>query len=71
MGMTWATWDATAGKRESKDEALRFLRSGVCRPIPLTERAEKLKLAQKIHGKRRSKKKLEGLYEALAPGSNI
>ena len=30
-----------------------------------------LKLAWKIHGKRRSKKNLEGLYEMLAPGSNI
>ena len=28
-------------------------------------------MARKIHGKRRSKKKLEGLYEVLAPGSHI
>ena len=30
-----------------------------------------MKLARKIYGKRRSNKKLEGLYEVLAPGSNI
>ena len=30
-----------------------------------------LNLARKIHGKRRSKKNLEGLYEVLAPGSHI
>ena len=39
--------------------------------IPLREREVQVKWAWKIHRKRRSKKNLEGLYEVLAPGSNI
>ena len=35
------------------------------------ERAVELKLAKAIHSKRRSKKNLDGLYEVLAPGSEI
>ena len=30
-----------------------------------------LNIARKVHGKKRSKKNLEGLYEVLAPGSHI
>ena len=40
-------------------------------PIPVKERAVELKLARKFHGKRGSKKNLEGLYKVLAPGSHI
>ena len=71
IGMTRATRDESKRERKSTDGECRFLRSGVCRPIPLTEKAVTLKLAQKIHGKRLSKKNLEDLYEVLAPGSNI
>ena len=55
----------------STDGESRFLRTTAFRPITLKESAEELKLARKIHGKRRSKENLEGLYEVLAPGSHI
>ena len=58
------------GKERARTEP-RFLPSVVCRPIPLTEGAVQLRLSRKNHGKRLSKKNLEGLYEVLAPGSNI
>ena len=58
-------------EEESTDGKYRFLRSGACRAVPLKERAVQLILARKIHGKRRSKKNLKGLYEVLAPGSNF
>ena len=71
MGMTRAKRDAHKRERQSNDGESRFLRSGSCRPIILTERAVHVKLARKIYRKRRSKKNLEGLYEVLAPDSNI
>ena len=40
-------------------------------PIPLAELAVQLKLAQKIHGRWRSKKYLRDLYEVLALGSKF
>ena len=69
--MTRATPEASERERENAVGESRFLRSGACRPIPITERAVQLKMARKIQCKRRSKKNLEGLYEVLAPGSNI
>ena len=70
-GMTRASQEAHIRQRESKDGESRFLRTRVCRPLPLEERAVELKLAEKIHGKRHSKKNLEGLFEVLAPGLQI
>ena len=66
-----ATWDTNKRENKSTDVEFRFLRSSTCRPIFLTERAVQLKLAQNVYGRRRSKKNLEGLYEVLAPSSNI
>ena len=66
--MTRASQQAHIREREITDGESRFLRTRVCRPLPLKERAVELILARKIHGKRRSKKNLEGLYEILAPG---
>ena len=54
-GMTRASQEAHNREQESTDGESRFIRTRVCRP----------------HGKRRSKKNLEGLYEVLAPGSQI
>ena len=71
MGKNRATRDANEREKKSTDGEPKFLSCGVCRPTPLTERAVQIKLARKINDKRRSKKNLEGLYEALAPGSNI
>ena len=70
-GMSQATQEAKSRKRASNDGESRFLRTKATQPIPLKERAVELNLARKIHGKRRSKKNLEGLYEVLAPGSHI
>ena len=69
--MSRATQEAKSRERASNDGESRFLRTKATRPIPLKERAVELYLAQKIHGKRLSKKNLEGLYEVLAPGSHI
>ena len=60
-GMTRASQEAHNRERESADGESRFFRTSVCRPLPLKERVVELKLARKIHGKRRSKKNLEGL----------
>ena len=65
--VTRATREAHEREKESTDGQFRFLRSGYP-PIPLKERDVQLKLARKIHGKRRSKKNLEDLYEDLASG---
>ena len=66
LGMTRATREASERESEKTDGESRFLRSGAWRPITITERAVQLKLARKIHGKRRLKKNLEGLYKFLA-----
>ena len=71
VGMSRATHKAKERERASTDGESRFLRTKAIRPLPLKERAVELNLARKIHGKRRSKKNLEGLYEVLAPGSHI
>ena len=71
IGMSRATQEAKTKEQASADGESRFLRTKAIRPIPLKERAVELNLARKIHGKRRSKKNLEGLYEVLAPGSHI
>ena len=71
FGMTRATREANERKQASTDGDLLFFQRGACRPIAITEKAVKLKLARKIHGKGRSKKNLEGLYVVLAPGSHI
>ena len=70
-GMTRATKDAKDGEKKSTDGEFRFLRSTLCRSIPLSERAVQLKLACKVQDKRRSTKNLEGVYDVLAPGSII
>ena len=70
-GMARATKDANDGEKKSTDGESRFLRTTLCRSIPLSERAVQLKLTRKVHGKRRSTKYLEGLYDVLAPGSII
>ena len=71
IGMTRANTEAKSRERASTDGEPRFLKTKAIRPIPLKERAVELNLARKVHGKRRSKKNLEGLYEVLAPGSHI
>ena len=71
IGMSRATQEAKTRERASTDGESRFLRTKATRPIPLKERAVELNLARKIHGKRRSEKNLEELYEVLAPSSHI
>ena len=44
---------------------------GILRPILRTERSVQVKLAGKIHAKKRQKRNLDGLYEILAPGSIV
>ena len=63
--------DANERKRQNTDGETRVFRFGPCRPIQLTGRAVQVKLAHKIHGKQRSKKDVERLYEVLAQRSNI
>ena len=70
-GMPWASQGAHNREQESTDGESHFLRTRACRPLPYKERAVELKLARKIHGKRRSKNNLDGLYEVPAPGLNI
>ena len=71
VGMSRATREARDRERASTDGESPFRKTKAFRPIPLKERAVELNLARKIHGKRRLKKNLEGLYEVLAPGSHI
>ena len=71
IGMTRAAREAGQREQANTDGESSFIRTKTCRPKPMTERAVQLKLARKVHGKRRSKKNLEGLYEVLEPGSNI
>ena len=70
-GISRATQEAKSTERASNDCEFRFLRTRANRPIPLKERTVKLNLARKIHGKKRLKKNLEGLYEVLATESHI
>ena len=69
--MSRATQEAKSREGASNNGESRFLRTKATRPFPPKERTVELNLARKIHGKRRSKKNLEGLYEVLAPGSHI
>ena len=69
--MSRVTQEAKSRERAGNDGESRFLRTNAIRPIPIKERAVELNLERKIHGKRRSKKTLEGLYEVLAPRSHI
>ena len=71
IGMTRANTEAKSREKTSTDGESRFLKTKAIRPIPLKERAVELNLARKVHGRKRSKKNLEGLYEVLAPGSQI
>ena len=71
IGMSRATQEAKTIERASTDGESRYLRTKAIRPITLKERAVEFNLARKIHGKRRSKKNLEGLYEVLDSGSHI
>ena len=61
VGMSRATKEAKTRERSSTDGKSRFLRTKANRQIPPKERPVELNLARKIHGKRRSKKNLEGL----------
>ena len=70
LRLTRAAREAKEREKANTDGESRFIRSGACRPIPITERAVELKLARKSHGKRKSKKNLDVLYEALARGFN-
>ena len=70
-GMSRVTQKAKTRERASTDGESCFLRTKAIRPIPLKERAVELNLPRKIHGKRRLKKNLEGLFEVLAPRSHI
>ena len=70
-GMNRASQKASNKERESTNGESRFLRTTVCRQLSHKQRTVKLKLARKIHGEWRSKKNSEGLYEVLAPGSQI
>ena len=55
-----------------KDGEQRLILSEVVsRAIPCSERSIQVKLARKIHDSQRQKKNLDGLYEVLAPGSNV
>ena len=71
FGMSRTTHEANERERASTDGESRFLQTKPTRTIPSKERAVELNLARLIHGKRRSKKNLEGLYEVLASGSHI
>ena len=71
IGMTRASTEARNRESDCTDGESRFLKTKAIRPIPLKECAVELNLARKVHGKRRSKKKLEGLNEVLDPGSHI
>ena len=71
ISMTRASNEAKDKERASTDGESRFLKTKAIRSIPLMEHAVELNLARKVHGKRRSKKNLEGLYEVLVPGSHI
>ena len=71
IGMTRSSNEAKERERASTDGESRVLKTKAIRPIPLKERAVELNLARKVHGKRRSKKNLEGLYDVLAPVSYI
>ena len=71
IGMTRANTEAKSRERAVTDGEPRFLTIKAILPIPLKQRAVEMNLARKMHGKRRSKKNLEGLYEVLAPGSHI
>ena len=49
LGMTRAAWEANEREQASTDGEARFIHSGACRRIPITDKAVKLKLARKIH----------------------
>ena len=65
VGMSRATHEAKKREKASTDGESRFLRTKAFRPIPLKERAVELKLARKIHGKRRSKSIWRGFMKYL------
>ena len=44
---------------------------GISRPILRSERSIQVKIARKIHAEHRQQKKLDGLYEVLAPRSTV
>ena len=59
-------------QEKMKDDESRLIWSeGVARPIPCSERSVQVKVARKNHESQRQKKKLDGLYEVLAPGSTV
>ena len=70
--MCKATHNASSHERLATDNESRFLRTTkVSRPIPLKEHAVQINIARKKHAHKRWKKNLDGLYEALAPGSVV
>ena len=44
---------------------------GLARPIPCGKPSDQVKIALKIHSIQRQKKKLDGVYEVLSPGSTV
>ena len=44
---------------------------GLARPITCSKRSDQVKIALKIHAIQLQKKKLDGLYEILSPGSTV
>ena len=60
IGMTRASNEAKDRERASTDGESRFLKMKAIRSITLKERAVELNPARKVHGKRSSKKNLEG-----------
>ena len=70
--MCKATQNASSRERLATDKESRFLRTTkFSRPIPLKEHAVQINIARKKHAHKRSRKKLYGLYEVLAPGSVV
>ena len=63
---------ARAEQEKRNDGEQRLIRSeGIFRSIPCSERSVRVKLARKLRENQRQKKKLNGLYEVLAPGSTV
>ena len=57
-------------RNETTEKNVLVSSDAVCPPIPCSERSVQVKLARKLHDNQRQKK-LDGLYEVLAPGSTV
>ena len=70
--MCKAKRDAATRERLTADNESQFIRTTKAhRAIPLKEHAVQINIARKKHPHKRSKKKLDGLYKVLAPGSIV